>query len=240
MHLVIDIGNTGTKVAFTENGRVVRSFRTDLPSEEISALADTFRPSSGIVSTVRDLSESEMDFIFGLGFPMSFLDAGTRLPLLLKYATPETLGPDRIAAAVGAWKKFPGRNVLIIDVGTAITYDVVTENAEYLGGNISPGKNLRFKALHDYTGRLPLVSADGDVPEIGYSTETAIRSGVLMGMADEIRGYVLRLSGEYKSLQVFFTGGDAKLFEKSIKNCIFADELLVLEGLDVICEFNEK
>lgn len=240
MHLVIDIGNTSVKVALTENGAVLSSVRGALTDDSVRTMIEGRQITSGICSAVRELTDREQEFVSALPFPMMRLTSETPLPLTLKYRTPQTLGPDRIAAAVGAWGRSPGRNLLVIDVGTAITYDVVTSQGEYIGGNISPSKDLRFKALHAYTGKLPLVTECGDTPVLGYSTETAIRSGVMTGIRNEMLGFISQMESQYDSLLVFFTGGDAEKFEIPIKNRIFADEFLLMEGLDLICRFNEK
>ena len=240
MHLVIDIGNTSTKVALTDNGAVIRQIRATLDDENVLAMSRTGGIVSGACSTVRDLTQQEQEFISSLPFPFIRLDYRTPLPLTLDYNTPQTLGPDRIAAAVGAWGQFPGRNLLVIDAGTAITYEVVTSSGKYIGGNISPGKDLRFKALHAFTDKLPLVSPCGETPLLGYSTDTAVRSGVMNGIRNEILGFVSQMETEYDSLLVFFTGGDAEKFEIPINNRIFADDFLIMEGLDLICRFNEK
>ena len=240
MHFVIDIGNTCVKTALTDNGAVICSLRSPLTDAKVLEMACDSRVTSGICSAVRGLSPEELDFLGSLPYPVLRLTGGTPMPLTISYRTPQTLGPDRIAAAVGAWGRSPGCNLLVIDVGTAITYDVVTSQGEYIGGNISPGKDLRFKALYTYTGKRPLVTECGDVPVLGYSTETAIRSGVMTGIRNEMLGFISQMESQYDSLLVFFTGGDAEKFEIPIKNRIFADEFLLMEGLDLICRFNEK
>lgn len=240
MRLVIDLGNTNARTAIICDGRVVDYHQGPLVSERVRTMASSEGLKSCICSSVRNLSQTESDFLDGLPVKVKFLDKSFNLPLKVMYATPDTLGSDRIAAAVGAWQKYPSRNILIIDAGTAVTYDMVTANGEYLGGNISPGKDLRLRALHEFTGRLPLVCPDGEVPVIGYSTETAIRSGVLKGIEYEIEGYISAMSQQYDSLLVFLTGGDAELFGKPIKNRIFADVYLVLEGLYYISRYNEE
>lgn len=239
-YFVLDVGNSSVKAAFMEQGRIIRMSRV----ESVCDLPDDFigsgEVSCGICSSVRPLSGVELHSLENLPFDVMQLSSDLPLPLKISYSTPSTLGPDRIAAAVGAWNRAPGRNILVIDAGTAITYDVVTSDGRYIGGNISPGAALRFRSLHEYTASLPRVSPEGDIPMVGYSTETAIRSGVINGVVNEISGYVNRLSTVYDSLLVFLTGGDADLFEIPIKSGIFAVKFLVLEGLECICRFNEK
>lgn len=240
MHFVVDVGNTTVKSALTDDGNVIEVHCGQLCSDEVRRMVRTAGITCGICSSVRDLGTEEKVFLDCLPFPVAYLSADVPLPLRIDYSTPHTLGPDRIAAAVGAWNRFPCRNILVIDAGTAITYDVVTCDGAFLGGNISPGKDLRIKSLHEHTGKLPKIDATGDTPLIGYSTETALRSGIIGGIQYEMQGYISRLSSEYESLLVFLTGGDAEMFEKPIKNRIFAERFLVLEGLDCICKFNEK
>ena len=144
------------------------------------------------------------------------------------------------AAAVGAWSMKPGHNLLVVDAGTAVTYDFVSADGTYLGGNIAPGIELRLKSLHDYTGALPLVQARGDAPMLGHDTETAIRSGVINGIRNELEGYVNELSAIYPAVLVFLTGGDAEFFDIKAKSTTFAVPDLVLRGLARITEFNEK
>jgi len=141
---------------------------------------------------------------------------------------------------VGAWSMQPGHDILVVDAGTAITYDFVSADGVYKGGNIAPGVSLRFKSLHDHTGSLPLVDSGGDIPLFGYDTETAIRSGVINGVRKELDGYLAELGSIYPSLLVFLTGGDAEFFDIKAKSTTFAVPDLVLRGLARIFEYNEK
>ena len=166
------------------------------------------------------------------------------MPIRLGYRTPHTLGRDRIATAVGAWtiaqRLDNASDVLVIDAGTAITYDLVTADGCFVGGNISPGLHLRFKALHEHTGLLPLVEADGDAPVVGYDTETAIRSGVLLGMLGEIHSYIADLKLSHPNLMVFMTGGDGKrLHSRLCDESIIFNEHLAAEGLNRIYLYNQ-
>lgn len=172
-----------------------------------------------------------------------YLDHTTPLPIRNSYSTPETLGTDRLAASVGAYflaaelkkKHVP---VLVIDLGTALTFDLVTAEGEYLGGNISPGIQMRLKALHQFTARLPKVNPEGPLPALGNSTETAIRCGVIHGIQREIEGAIRQFSVNYPQLLVFLTGGDTLDFAKPLKKHIFADKFLVAKGLNIILMHN--
>ena len=167
------------------------------------------------------------------------LESGvTRVPINILYNTPHTLGADRLAGAVGAMTETKGCNLLIIDIGTCITYDVVTSSGEYLGGNISPGPKMRFSALHDYTSRLPFVDGVGECPEIGYDTETAMRSGVLTGVGYEVSGYIEKMSKEYDNLVVYITGGVKLPLLYSCSIDVKEDRYIVPKGLNRILEYN--
>ncbi len=171
-------------------------------------------------------------------FHLVELTAATPLPFRNGYATPETLGKDRLAAVAGALARFPGENCLVIDAGTCITYDVLTKDGLYMGGNISPGIGLRFRSLQAFTASLPLVErAEVDNP-IGRSTVTAIRNGVQLGAIWEMEGMIAAMQQQWKDLNVLLTGGDADFFEKNLKTRIFAHSDLVLEGLNKILTHN--
>lgn len=169
-----------------------------------------------------------------------FLDWQTPVPIENLYSTPQTLGPDRLAAVIGAKSRCLQGDVLVIDMGTAITYDYANAQGQYLGGNIAPGIEMRFKALKDYTAKLPLVVQEGDCPSVGNSTETAIRAGVLIGVKHEIEGYIREFMSKNTDVSVFLTGGDVINFEDSIKRCTFADKFLVHEGLAEVFYYNSN
>ena len=166
------------------------------------------------------------------------LDAHTPLPIENRYSTKNTLGKDRIAAAVGAFDLFPGKNLLVIDAGTALTYDIVNQSGQYLGGNISPGLDMRFMALHQFTGELPLVK-QGQIDKFyGTSTEEAIRGGVQNGIIFEVDSTINAFKDYYTNLQVIITGGNADFFDKKLKNSFFVHLNLIALGLNRILEYN--
>ena len=163
------------------------------------------------------------------------MDGQTSLPVRNLYETPSTLGTDRISSVIGVFYESGCKHaVMCVDIGTAITYDIINAEGEYIGGNISPGMEMRFKSLHDYTSRLPYVSNRTTNRSIGTSTESAIINGVKEGMRKEIEGYIREYRKKYSGLHVFFTGGDSLDFDYSPKKCIFADRNLVLKGLNII------
>jgi len=194
----------------------------------------------GIVGAVRNLTASEQEVLARLPFPMLRLSSDTPVPITNRYRTPETLGSDRLAAVIGASSLRPGKDLLIIDAGTCITYEVIDARGNYWGGNIAPGMQMRLRALHEFTARLPLVEAEGEVPGMGYSTETAIRSGVLRGMKYEIEGYIKSMRSKFPHLEVFLTGGNRINFDTNIKNLIFTDKYIVPRGLNKILNYNEE
>jgi type III pantothenate kinase len=191
-----------------------------------------------IISTVRMEKPSFAGLLLDRGVRVLLLDHLTPLPIRNCYATKETLGYDRIASAVEANARFPDQDILIIDIGTAITIDFISSENEFLGGNISPGLRMRFRSLHEYTGRLPLVEPADQDALLGDDTERAIRAGVQNGIIFELDGYINEQKKRYPRLKVLMTGGDAVFFDKKLKNSIFVDLNLNLFGLHRILEYN--
>lgn len=187
-----------------------------------------------IVSSVKQDSADWNDF----AFKTLALDSSVSLPFKNLYQTPHTLGKDRIAAVAGAMQRFGSNNTLIIDAGTCIKYDYINSKNEYSGGAISPGINMRFKALNAFTDQLPLIEAKETFTLVGKSTEGSILSGVLNGVLAEAEGIILKYETLYSDLKVILTGGDMLFFEKGLKNTIFADPFLTLKGLNFILKHN--
>ena len=239
MNLIIDIGNTAAKVALFDGGEMVEVLTESNQSLDcLEVLCAKYPVEQGIVATVIDLSERVLAALVALPFPLLWLDSKTPLPVTNLYETPETLGYDRMAAVVGANEQYPRRDILVIDAGTCITYEFIDSKGQYHGGNISPGMQMRFKALNQFTGRLPLIDSNGRKLPMGRDTETAIRAGVLKGMEYEISGYITAMKHKYPELLVFLTGGDDFSFDSSVKSIIFADRFLVLKGLNRILNYN--
>ena len=226
------------------------AFRGDEPVDEIraengdltglDAFVSKHNFRRGIVGSVRNLYPNEEEALSRLQFPLLRFSHDTPIPISNRYRTPETLGSDRLAAVIGASSLKPGKDLLIIDAGTCITYEVIDARGNYWGGNIAPGMQMRLRALHEYTARLPLVEAEGVVPGMGYDTETAIRSGVLRGMKYEIEGYIKSMRSKFPHLQVFLTGGNRINFDEDIKNLVFTDKYIVPRGLNKILDYNSK
>jgi type III pantothenate kinase len=240
MNLLIDIGNTQVKLALADNGKIqhLQTLNATNAGSLIEFLKTKPIPEKCIVVQSGDYPKGWQEELNTIFPKLIELKHSTPLPLELIYDTKESLGMDRIAAAIGAIHLFPGKNILVIDAGTAITVDFVSKDKKYLGGNIIPGMSIRFKALHEYTNRLPLVQADNNFQLLGSSTETAIRSGVLNGIVFELEGYINALENKYPHLTVVMTGGDANFFVKRLKSNIFVDLNLIFAGLNRILEYN--
>ena len=243
MNLAIDIGNTLAKLAVIDDGQVVDFQKTQKIDsafvekilEENPEIEAAIIVSTGEYETAwEQMLEKRMKRFIRFG-------AETPIPIENGYATPQTLGLDRLAAAVAANALYPNSNVLIVDFGTAITVDFVSAEGRFLGGNISPGAATRFRALHHFTKRLPLCELDEEsVRLLGNSTRTAIESGVVNGIVYEIEGYIRDLQQRYNNLRIIFTGGESDFFAKRLKNTIFATYDLVAYGLNRILEYNAK
>ena len=239
MNLIVEQGNSATKIAVYGSGQMIFSdVYEDISESNLIHILDQYPLENGILSSVVETKEELIACLNSRLKRFFFFDEQVRLPIDIRYQTPETLGKDRIAAAVGANFLQPKKDILVIDAGTAVTYEVVTASGIYLGGNISPGMTTRFRALNRFTQQLPLVSEKEDVPLLGSSTETAILAGVVNGMVYEMDGYVDTLRNKYPDIFVFLTGGHSFYFERRLKNTIFAAINLVLVGLNRILEYN--
>ncbi len=240
MELIIDIGNSNAKLAVFDNGKIVEVLRGSNHSLDcLPLLYNKYPITRGIYATVITLSNTIRKQLGKLPFSIMQLTKDTPVPITNLYHTPETLGMDRIAAVVGAHDQYPDRNLLVIDAGTAITYEFIDAEGRYHGGNISPGMYTRFKALNICCDKLPLIHKSGEKPEFGYDTETAIRAGVIRGIEFEINGYIAMMQKKYSDLLVFLTGGEDFSFDTNLKNIIFADRFLVLKGLNRILNYND-
>ena len=240
MNLVIDIGNTRTKVAVFHRGEVLITIPFDhIEVSHIELLKREYEElNKVIVSSVKDYPE-ELRAYLQTGFETFIeLDATTPLPIENCYQTKETLGKDRIAAVVGAYDLYPDTNILVIDAGTAITYDILTAEGKYLGGNISPGLEMRFKALNHFTGKLPKVEQADQNKLFGTSTDEAIRAGVQNGTVYEADTTISAFKEFYNNLKVIITGGDAEFFDNKLKNSFFVHFNLTSLGLNRILEHN--
>jgi type III pantothenate kinase len=240
MNLVIDIGNTSVKIAVFSENKLVTSFSSkEFSCEAVERKLAPFRLDKAIISSVRDLPAFVPDLMTA-GIPeVHILSHGSKLPVKIDYDTPETLGTDRIAATAGAVWHFGSENMLIIDAGTAITYDFVTD-CRLKGGNISPGLTLRFKALHKFTGRLPLAQLSDKYSFPGQNTNDAIVAGVITGVTYEINEYIRTFEQDQGQARVILTGGDAGFLRTKIDKDITYMPDIVLYGLNYILEHNAE
>ena len=239
MRLLIDSGNTRVKYVVSNQGQWLETGVV----EELSTLEEKLRAKYPtlqqlIYSDVRGEHTAEKWQAF---FPNFNIHALKSLPFPFEsnYATPATLGDDRLALVAAAVKKYPKQNCLIIDAGSCLTFDLLTAKGVYLGGAISPGIQMRFKALHTFTGKLPLCTSEEQNNAVGTSTQEAIATGVMHGVIYEIEGQINALSQKYTPLTVILTGGDALHLSKTVKNTIFAEPNFLAEGLDYILEYNK-
>ena len=230
----VDIGNTSIKTAefFDSDIGEIKKW-TNLSLVENAYPEALFVVSSVGMRTaeVRSLLKSSL-----------ILDTNTALPILLNYQTPDTLGSDRLAAAVGAWRLFPERNILVVDAGTCVTYDLVTSDGVFQGGMISPGLEMRLKAMHQFTNGLPIVKISEEFSEelVGQSTSACILAGARHGLKHEIEGILESFNKKHDRLQVVATGGLSLGFESTANTRIFANSKIVLSGLHAIWKFNES
>ena len=240
MNLVIDIGNSQTKVAIFDAGEIVQTIcMKELSITRLDELKRLYPGlNQAILSSVADVDTAllkvlEKKFAFFIEF-----DHHTAVPIENLYESKETLGLDRLAAAVGGISLFPGKDLLVIDAGTAITFDLIDKNKRFLGGNISPGLKTRFRALHTFTKKLPEIECADEWPDIGKTTEEAIRAGVQNGIIFEIDGMIDHVRKNWPACQVILTGGDLFFFDKKLKNTIFVKFEITLIGLNRILEYN--
>jgi type III pantothenate kinase len=240
MNLTIDIGNTNIKIALFKNDKIIMTrIYEEFTVRQLNDLNNIYKFRNVILSSVISSDFYIKDLQLNL---YNFVELTYKTPLPIKnlYKSPETLGNDRLAAVSGANKIFPNNTVLVIDTGTAITYDIITSNAEYTGGNISPGLKMRFQALNAFTKKLPLVSESEKFSDFSTTTEDAVISGVQKGIIYEIEGYIAEAGKKYNDLEVILTGGDAKFFDKMLKKRIFVEPNLIFIGLNTILEHNVR
>jgi len=236
--LIIDIGNTAVKIALFKGKQLQNTAIFDeCTLQNILGFVNKHDISGTIISSVKDINSDIEKLIHH--FDALLLDFNTLLPIIIDYKTPNTLGMDRIAAVVGASVLFPKQDVLVFDAGTCLTIDFITKEKIYKGGRISPGIAMRYKALHQFANQLPLCSSSSESVLIGYDTESSIISGVQQGILSEVREIINVYKKENKETIISVTGGDCFFFEKELKNSIFANPFLVMEGLNEILDYNE-
>ncbi|MCK5535364.1 MAG: type III pantothenate kinase [Bacteroidales bacterium] len=242
VNIVIDSGNTKIKIGIFENNSIMFqqafSYTNQLSAQINTIIEDCKKNKKIIISAVKDIPKEILLVLNKHDIEYTLFNEQTNIPILNLYESPSTLGKDRLAAIIGANQIFPKANILAIDAGTAITFDIINEYNEYIGGNISPGLNMRFKALHQFTDKLPLLEPNFNAPFIAKNTNDAILAGVQNGILFEINEYINQTSLKYHNLKVILTGGDAFYFDNKLKKSIFAEPNLVLLGLNRILDYN--
>lgn len=242
MNLVVDIGNTLTKVAVFSSEEICFNNNYDsLTLDDVQEVLNKFNIANSIISEVKNF-DVEIENLLAKNTNLTKLSHTTPLPFNNLYHTPKTLGKDRVANIAAASSYYHNSNVLVIDSGTCITYDFIDEANNYHGGAISPGLEMRLKSLNHFTGKLPLIEiSKNEAPDLmGISTESSIKSGVFNGVHQEIQGIINQYLKQYKNLKIVLTGGNIERFDLEPKNRIFADKFFVLRGLNVIMEINAK
>ena len=245
MNLVVDIGNTRTKIAFFEENELVEKAILETGAlGELSAAISGQAIEGAILSATGGDTEGVENFLKNQ-YPFVRFDHTTPIPIKNKYQTPETLGKDRLAAVIAAKSIFPKDNCLVIDAGTCLTYNFITANNLFIGGNITPGLTMRLKAMHHFTAKLPEIERNTEGAElmqiVGTSTETALRTGAQVGILAEVEGFVERFIRNFGKIKVVLTGGDGEFIMKHvILSERYFERHLVLQGLNQILNFNLK
>jgi type III pantothenate kinase len=250
MNLCIDQGNSRTKVALmTDEGKIIKDLTyKQFSSADVERLFELYDITDSIISSVVNIEAAVVNTLNRRSCHFVLFDHMTPVPIVNRYGSPETLGQDRLAAAVGAKSLCPDENLLIIDAGSAITYDFVSEKGEYLGGNIAPGVKMRFTMLQRMTKKLPLVDVDENelIPLFGANTRDAIAAGVIRGIAYEVKGYMRTLREKMPHFRTFLTGGNAPYILNNVRTSLTEERALqyekhlVLIGLNTILVYNKN
>ena len=242
MILVIDVGNTRIKGAVFEGAILLEIFvftKIELQKNIENILKNFEKVSDLVVSSVGDVEK--LSFLaFDNVLKVHFISNKDPFPFQNKYATPQTLGIDRMVLAAGATLQFPNQNRLVIDAGTCVTYDFIDQDNNYLGGAIAPGLRLRYESLHNYTAKLPLLALENPENLIGNSTSDSIHSGVVNGLVYEIDGFINEYRARYLNFIIILTGGDTDFLAKRLKNTIFANSNFLLESLNQTFQYKIK
>lgn len=240
MNLCIDVGNTQVKFGIYDlEGKGIAYLKApDLAIAFLKTMILKYGIKQAIISSVRIENEEVYLFLEQELDKVLKLSPKVCVPIQSQYETPKTLGNDRLAVAVAATVLYPKEHVLIVDAGTCITYDFVTKESVYMGGSILPGINMRFKALHELTAKLPLIEQEILGTFIGTSTKTSIQTGIMQGVLHELSGFKSQYEQQFGNIRIIVTGGDASYFESQLKSEIFAQPNLVLIGLNKILDYN--
>ena len=238
MNLVLDVGNSLLKIALFEKSELIQKFKfSENYKRNIEDIISKYKVTHSIISNVGRIDDSIIN-ILKESTNLLLVSNQLKIPFKNLYKSKNTLGQDRLALVSAAAFNFPNENVLIVDVGSCITYDFKNNNNEYLGGGISPGISMRFKSLNTFTSNLPLIDFDSIYQLIGNNTKNSITSGVVNGIISEINGIMQQYREQFKNIRIILTGGDSNFLLKRIKNTIFADRNFLLIGLNKLLEDN--
>lgn len=238
LNLTIDQGNSSVKIAIWDKEDLLEEETiNELSRQHLAKFVDRFHPTRAICCSVTGNGQRIAQWLTSQGIKACEVRYDMPMPLRIGYDTPATLGEDRIAAAVGAWRLFPGENILVVDMGTAVTYDVVTADGCFIGGNIAPGIGMRLRSLHSFTARLPQIGGYGDTPMFGSDTATAMRAGAVRGVVSEINYYRSQLPS---GVRIVLTGGWASHVSTFLDYPVTIEKCLVTKGLLSILLYNEN
>ncbi len=236
--ICFDFGNTRLKAAVFENEKLAEEIiLNDGHIETVEKIITAYRPGKTILSSVID-HNTEIEKLLASRSAFHKLSHLSKINFSTPARKPETIGTDRLALCAAAVQLFPGKNNLVIALGSCITYNFINQYGEFLGGSISPGMEMRFKAMNHYTAKLPLIQKDWNFPLIGYDTKTNMQSGVIAGIAYEIDGFIDAYIAKYDNFNAVLTGGDTAYFAGQLKNKIFADSNFLFKGLYALSETN--
>lgn len=238
--LCFDFGNTRLKIAFFQNAKLAEVIVIE--NDEIATVGsvlEKFDAQKTILSSVIN-HNPDIETLLAKKTKFHKLSHLSKLPFTTPVGKPETIGADRLALSAAAVYFFPKQHNLVIGMGSCITYNFINADHEFLGGGISPGMEMRMRSLNQFTAKLPIVKPDGNVPLVGYDTVTNILSGVVLGMAKEIDGFIDVYKERYGNFNVHLTGGDLVYLAPHLKNQIFADPELIFKGLYAISEVNNQ
>ena len=230
--VIVDAGNTSVKVALVKNSQILSVHRFAQVSDALTTISDA----DVVCASV--LNENFRQFFIERGVSFYQITHQSTLPFKSAYESMETIGVDRLCNMAAAFKLFGSQNCLVVDIGTCIKFDFISENNVYLGGSIAPGIELRYKALYEHTSQLPMLDFKSAVSIIGEDTNKSMHSGVINGIQHEIQGMIMRYEKDFGDIKILITGGDASYFEFPQKSNIFANKNLTLEGIVEIYEIN--
>ena len=236
--LCFDFGNTRLKAALFVNHELIEEIiLQDDKEETIMGLLQQYKPAKSILSSVINHNEA-IEVLLESNTQFHKISHLTQINFTTPVGKPETIGTDRLALMSAAVHFYPGKNNLVIGLGSCITYNFINQYHQFLGGSITPGMDMRFKSMHDYTAKLPLVTVDWNFPLIGYDTKTNLQSGVLIGITSEIEGFIQKYAEKYSNFNVVLTGGNSAYFASQLKYKIFADHYFLFKGLYALSEIN--